>query len=59
MRITARVTDVESGEVVTTVKVDGSRRDLFALQDRVVTELDVGTRSLASRSRGRDATRRT
>ena len=39
MRITARVTDVESGEVVTTVKVDGSRRDLFALQDRVVTEL--------------------
>ena len=39
MRITARVTDVESGEVLTTVKVDGSRRDLFALQDRVVTEL--------------------
>lgn len=39
MRITARVTDVESGEVVTTVKVDGSRSDLFALQDRVVTEL--------------------
>ncbi|MCM3876775.1 MAG: tetratricopeptide repeat protein, partial [Thermoanaerobaculia bacterium] len=39
MRITARVTDVESGQVVTTVKVDGSRRDLFALQDRVVTEL--------------------
>lgn len=39
MRITARVTDVETGEVVTTVKVDGSRGDLFALQDRVVTEL--------------------
>ena len=39
MRITARVTDVESGEVVTTVKVDGSRSDLFGLQDRVVTEL--------------------
>jgi non-specific serine/threonine protein kinase len=39
MRITARVTDVESGEVVTTVKVDGSRSDLFALQDRVVAEL--------------------
>ncbi|MGE5717264.1 MAG: protein kinase domain-containing protein [Acidobacteriota bacterium] len=39
MRITARVTDVESGQVVTTVKVDGSRSDLFALQDRVVSEL--------------------
>jgi tetratricopeptide (TPR) repeat protein/predicted Ser/Thr protein kinase len=39
MRITARVTDVESGEVVTTVKMDGSRNDLFALQDRVVAEL--------------------
>jgi len=42
MRITARVTDVESGEVVTTVKVDGGRGDLFALQDRVVTELAAG-----------------
>ncbi|MGZ5427979.1 MAG: protein kinase domain-containing protein [Thermoanaerobaculia bacterium] len=41
MRITARVTDVDSGEVVTTVKVDGSRSDLFALQDRVVTELSA------------------
>jgi len=48
MRITARVTDVESGEVVTTVKVDGSRRDLFALQDRVVTEL-TSALQLASR----------
>jgi serine/threonine protein kinase/tetratricopeptide (TPR) repeat protein len=48
MRITARVTDVESGEVVTTVKVDGSRRDLFALQDRVVTEL-ASALQLASR----------
>jgi serine/threonine protein kinase/tetratricopeptide (TPR) repeat protein len=41
MRITARVTDVESGEVVTTVKVDGGRSDLFALQDRIVTELSA------------------
>ncbi|MGZ6970389.1 MAG: TPR end-of-group domain-containing protein, partial [Thermoanaerobaculia bacterium] len=53
MRITARVTDVESGEVVTTVKVDGSRSDLFALQDRVVTELAAGLHfasSLAARA---------
>ena len=48
MRITARVTDVESGEVVTTVKVDGSRRDLFALQDRVVTELASALRLASS-----------
>jgi tetratricopeptide (TPR) repeat protein/predicted Ser/Thr protein kinase len=48
MRITARVTDVETGEVVTTVKVDGSRSDLFALQDRVVVEL-ASALQLASR----------
>ena len=48
MRITARVTDVESGEVVTTVKVDGSRRDLFALQDRVVTKLASALRLASS-----------
>ncbi len=51
MRITARVTDVESGEVVTTVKVDGSRSDLFALQDRVVAEL-VAAMHLASKPAG-------
>ena len=48
MRITARVTDVESGEVVATVKVDGSRLDLFALQDRVVREL-TSSLEIASR----------
>jgi TolB-like protein len=35
VRITARVTDVESGAVLTTVKVDGALTDLFSLQDRV------------------------
>ena len=53
MRITARVTDVESGEVVTTVKVDGSRSDLFALQDRVVVELAAALH-LASNPVGRE-----
>ena len=53
MRITARVTDVESGEVVTTVKVDGSRSDLFALQDRVVAEL-VAAMHLASKPAGKE-----
>ena len=53
MRITARVTEVESGRVVTTVKVDGSRSDLFALQDRVVTELAAALH-LASNPAGRE-----
>ena len=53
MRITARVTDVESGEVVTTVKVDGSRSDLFALQDRVVAEL-AAAMHLASNPSGKE-----
>ena len=53
MRITARVTDVESGEVVTTVKVDGSRSDLFALQDRIVAELGAAMH-LASKPAGRE-----
>src|SRR5262249_49357404 len=42
VRITARVTDVGTGDVVTTVKVDGSLEDLFSLQDRVVNDLAEG-----------------
>ena len=39
LRITARVSDVATGRVVDTVKVDGPFDTLFALQDRIVVEL--------------------
>lgn len=41
-RITARVTDVDTGVVLPTVKVDGAMADLFSLQDRIVKELSAG-----------------
>ena len=41
MRITARLVDTATGAVATGVKVDGPLGDLFALQDRVVHELNV------------------
>ena len=44
VRVTARVTDVETGAVVHTVKVDGSIGEIFALQDRIVAELSQGLR---------------
>ena len=44
VRVTARVTDVETGDVVHTVKVDGSIEEIFALQDRIVAELSQGLR---------------
>jgi TolB-like protein len=39
LRITGRVVDVRTGAVMSTVKVDGQREDLFELQDRIVAEL--------------------
>ncbi|MBK9062222.1 MAG: protein kinase [Acidobacteria bacterium] len=42
VRITARASEVESGEVLTTVKVDGAMADLFELQDRIVAQLAEG-----------------
>jgi tetratricopeptide (TPR) repeat protein len=42
LRITARASGVESGEVLTTVKVDGPMADLFELQDRIVKQLADG-----------------
>jgi len=39
LRITARIVDVETGGVSTTVKVDGHFDELFALQDRIVAKL--------------------
>ena len=42
LRITARVVEVASGEVVHTAKVDGLVTELFALQDRLSTDLRRG-----------------
>lgn len=42
LRITARVVEVESGEVLRTVKIDGKMGDIFELQDKIVYELSQG-----------------
>lgn len=42
IRITARVIDVNTGEVVRTVKIDGNISEIFALQDKIVYELSQG-----------------
>ncbi len=39
LRITARLVDVETGEVVNTVKIDGKVKEIFDLQDKIVYEL--------------------
>ena len=39
VRITAHFTDVESGDLVGTTKVDGSMDDIFKLQDQIITNL--------------------
>ncbi|MEK7831729.1 MAG: FlgO family outer membrane protein, partial [Acidobacteriota bacterium] len=42
LRITARVVEVENGEVIRTVKIDGKMADIFELQDKIVYELSQG-----------------
>ena len=42
IRITARVIDVGTGEVVRTVKIDGKISEIFNLQDKIVYELSQG-----------------
>lgn len=42
IRITARVIDVNTGEVVRTVKIDGDIKEIFVLQDKIVYELSLG-----------------
>ena len=57
VRVTARVTEVETGTVVHTAKVDGAIGEIFALQDRLVTELSSGLRlRLSPHSRGGEET---
>src|SRR5262245_50255971 len=42
IRITARVVDVNTGELIKTVKIDGKIAEIFALQDKIVYELSQG-----------------
>ncbi|MEK6410425.1 MAG: protein kinase [Acidobacteriota bacterium] len=42
IRITARVIDVNTGEVIRTVKIDGNIKEIFDLQDKIVYELSKG-----------------
>ncbi len=44
VRVTARVTDLATGTVVQTLKVDGSMAGIFDLQDRILGELSAGLR---------------
>jgi eukaryotic-like serine/threonine-protein kinase len=44
VRVTARVTEVETGSVTRTVKLDGRMGAIFDLQDRIVAELSSGLR---------------
>ncbi len=39
LRITARFVEVETGELIQTVKIDGELKDIFSLQDKIVYEL--------------------
>jgi serine/threonine protein kinase/tetratricopeptide (TPR) repeat protein len=44
VRVTAAVTEVETGAVTGTVKIDGRMSGIFELQDRIVAELSSGLR---------------
>ena len=44
VRVTARVTEVATGAVTHTVKLDGRMSGIFELQDRIVAELSSGLR---------------
>jgi len=52
VRVTARLTETDTGAVVRTVKIDGRMDGIFELQDRIVRELSTGLRlSLTTESR--------
>jgi len=57
VRVTARVTEADTGRVVHTAKVDGAIGGIFDVQDRIVTELSTGLRlSLSPRPRAAEET---
>ncbi len=47
LRIIARIVNVETGDTLETVTVDGTLDQIFELQDRIVTELGAGFELLA------------
>ncbi|HKC12291.1 MAG TPA: tetratricopeptide repeat protein, partial [Vicinamibacteria bacterium] len=58
VRVTARLTEVETGLVVHTVKIDGRLSEIFELQDRIARELSSALRlTPAPPERGPDETR--
>jgi serine/threonine protein kinase/tetratricopeptide (TPR) repeat protein len=50
IRVTARLTEVATGAIVDTVKVDGTVAGIFDLQDRIVRELTSALRVSPARS---------
>jgi len=50
VRVTASLTDVPSGQILRTTKVDGSVNAIFELQDRLVRELASSLRPAISRA---------
>ena len=57
LRITARLVEVGTGEIVKTVKIDGMMNEVFALQDKIVYELSRNL-DLSLRSGEREAIER-
>jgi serine/threonine-protein kinase len=57
VRVTARLTEVETGTIVQTVKLDGGLAAIFDLQDRIVRELSESLRMTLSPVRELDDTR--
>ena len=49
VRVTARITDLASGAVTATLKLDGSMEGIFELQDRIARELTEALRPEPSR----------
>lgn len=49
LRVTGRYVDVSTGRIVRTIKVDGSVEELFALQDRIASDLidDLASRAVS------------
>ncbi|MEO7921296.1 MAG: serine/threonine-protein kinase, partial [Thermoanaerobaculia bacterium] len=57
VRITARLLDVASGDVLHTLKLDGAMSEIFGLQDRIVAGLSRGMRvTLTPETRSVDET---
>src|SRR5262249_15946599 len=52
VRVTARITDLQSGGGTRTVRLDGSMRSIFQLQARIARELTAGLRPVAEIATG-------